>query len=177
MKTYAMKIIAAVFLLTGFFSTTYLSNPAYSEETINSGLSIASVRAGYSSNDNTLRIIFLLLNTGKNNITVLTENLGIGLNRFTPVTQKPKNEYLCQIDTGMKMNYQGYDIIQSLYKFAPVTLRPNEGAHLNIRIKTKFNIDKNTDIIIRYRITEEFGKRFNIWHGSVETGPIKPKIK
>ncbi len=77
----------------------------------------------------------------------------------------------------MKMKYQGHHIIQSLHKFAPVTLRPDEGTRLNGYIKTKFNIDKNTDIIIRYRIPEEFGKRFNAWHGSVETGPIKPKIR
>ncbi|MFV1950369.1 MAG: hypothetical protein ACC630_00195, partial [Nitrospinota bacterium] len=74
--------------------------------------------------------------------------------------------------------YKGYKIIQSLYNFAPVTLKPNEGTFINHNVKKNLNnIDEKTDLAVKYKISEKFGKRFNVWHGSIEASPIKLKIK
>jgi hypothetical protein len=77
----------------------------------------------------------------------------------------------------MTARYQGYNIVESLYKFAPVTLKPKEATPVNHLVKrTLKDINENTDFIVRYEIREKFGKRFNVWYGAVESGPIKPRI-
>ncbi len=60
---------------------------------------------------------------------------------------------------------------------APEPLKPKEATGVNHLIKRTFkDINKNTDFIVRYEIREKFGKRFNVWYGAVESGPIKPRI-
>ena len=66
-----------------------------------------------------------------------------------------------------------------------MTLKPGEGIAVVLIKKIRhdsgndvdlFNIDKDTDVIIRYTVSEKFGKRFNTWHGSISTDPIKPQV-
>jgi hypothetical protein len=168
MKTYMRKIIIIVFLFIGL-SIMSFSNFVYSEEPVDSGLSLANVHSIYHTNDKILQIKIVLLNTSSDNITVLTDHLNT---QFL----KDSNKYVIGVGS-MTAKYQGYNIIESLYKFAPVTLKPKEGTFVNHLVKKTFkDINKNTDFIVKYEIREKFGKRFNVWYGAVESGPIKPKI-
>ncbi len=164
-----MRKTCIIVLLVLGLSIMNFSNFVYGEEPADSGLSLANVYSTYRPNDKILQIRFLLLNTSSENITVLTDHLN---------TQylKDSNKYVIGAGS-MTAKYQGYNIVQSLYKFAPVTLKPKEATGVNHLIKRTFkDINKNTDFIVRYEIREKFGKRFNVWHGIVESGPIKPII-
>jgi hypothetical protein len=168
MKTYMSKIIIILFLFIGF-SIMDFSNYVYSEELVDSGLSLAVVQSVYSTSDKTLQIKLVLLNTSNANITVLTDRLDTEF-------LKDSNTYVISKGS-MTARYQGYNIVESLYKFAPVTLKPKEATHVNHLVKRTFkDINENTDFILRYEIRGKFGKRFNVWYGAVESGPIKPRI-
>lgn len=162
------KMIIILFLFI-VLSLINFSNFAYSENTVDVELlSLADVNFIYHSNANVLQIKCVLLNTSSNDITVLTDHLNTDY-------IKDSNKYV--IGMGSKtVEYQGYNIVESLYKFSPVTLKPKEGTFINHLIKRpSLRINKNTDFIVRYEIKENFGKRFNVWYGAVESGPIKPK--
>ena len=108
------------------------------------------------------------MNTSSDNITVLTDHLSTDF-------LKDSKKYVIVVDS-MTEQYQGYNIVESIYKFAPVTLKPKEGTFINHIVKrTTKRINKDTIFIVRYEIREEFGKRFDLWHGAIESGPIKPK--
>ena len=140
----------------------------YSENAVNNGLSIADVNCIYHANDKNLQIKCVLLNTSSDNITVLTDHLSTDF-------LKDSKKYVIWVDS-MTEQYQGYNIVESIYKFAPVTLKPKEGTFINHIVKrTTKRINKDTIFIVRYEIREEFGKRFDLWHGAIESGPIKPK--
>ena len=147
MKTYMKKVLIMVFLFIGL-SIMNFSTLVYGEEPADSGLSLANVQSIYHTNDKILQIRFLLLNTSSENITVLTDHLN---------TQylKDSNKYVIGVGS-MTAKYQGYNIVQSLYKFAPVALKPKEGTGVNHLIKRTFkDINKNTDFIVRYEIREK----------------------
>ncbi len=168
MKTYMRKTIIIVFLVIGL-SITSFNDYVCSEESSDSGLSLANAQSVYSTSDKILQIKIVLLNTGSNDITVLTNLLD---------TEFWKDSTTYVISKGsMTVNYPGYNIIESLYKFAPVTLKPKEGTFVNHLVKRTFSdINESTNFMVRYEIREKFGKRFNVWYGAVESGPIKPRI-
>jgi hypothetical protein len=164
-----MRKIGIIMLLFIGLSLMNFSNLVYSEELVDSGLSLANDQSVYSTRDKILQIKIVLLNTGSDSITVLTDRLDTEF-------LKDSNTYVISKGS-MTAKYQGYNIIESLYKFAPVTLKPKEGTFVNHLVKKTFkDINKNTDFIVKYEIREKFGKRFNVWYGAVESGPIKPKI-
>ncbi len=158
-----------VLLFTGL-SIMIFSNIVYSEELVDSGLSLANVQSVYSTGDKILQIKIVLVNKGSDNITVLTDLLDTEFSKDT-------NTYVISKGS-MTAIYPGYNIIESLYKFAPVTLKPKEGTFVNHLVKNTFkkDINKNTEFMVKYEIREKFGKRFNVWYGAVESGPIKPII-
>ena len=165
MKTYMRKTIIIVFLVIGL-SITSFSDFVCSEEPIASGLSLSDVHILYHTNSKTLQIRIVLLNTGSDHITVLTDSLD---------TEFLKGSNTLVISKGsMTVKYPGYNIVESLYKFAPVTLKPKEGTFVNHIVKRPF--DANADLIVRYEIRDNFGKRFNVWYGATESDPIKPRI-
>ncbi len=168
MKTYMRKTIIIVFLVIGL-SITSFSDFVCSEEPIASGLSLSDAHILYHTNSKTLQIRIVLLNTGSDHITVLTDGLD---------TEFLKDSNTLVISKGsMTVKYPGYNIVESLYKFAPVTLKPKEGTFVNHLVKRTFKaINNNTDFMVKYEIREKFGKRFNVWYGAVESGPIKPRI-
>ena len=169
MKTFMRKTIIIVFLIIGL-SITSFSDFVYSEEPIASGLSLSDANILYHTNSKTLQIRIVLLNTGSDHITVLTDGLD---------TEFLKDSNILVISKGsMTAIYPGYNIIESLYKFAPVRLKPKEGTFVNHIVKNTFkkDINKNTEFMVKYEIRKKFGKRFNVWYGAVESGPIKPII-
>lgn len=165
-----MRKIGIIMLLFIGLSLMNFSNLVYSEELVDSGLSLANVQSVYSTEDKILQIKIVLVNNGSNNITVLTDRLDTEFS-------KESNTYVISKGS-MTAIYPGYNIIESLYKFAPVTLKPKEGTFVSHLVKNTFkkDINKNTGFMVKYEIREEFGKRFNVWYGTAESGPIKPII-
>ncbi len=170
MTTNMAKIIVHIFLFIGL-SITSCSGLVFGEESVDGGLSLSIVQILYHADSKNLQIKLVLMNTSNDNITVLTDRLDTEL-------LKDSNKYI--IGKGsMTAGFKGYNIVESLYKFDPVTLRPKEATLVNHLvkeplIKSPFNSDK--DIMVMYEVTEKFGKRFKVWCGSAESGPIKPRI-
>jgi hypothetical protein len=134
------------------------------------GLSVDNVHIFYFAKDETLKVLFALLNTGSSEITVLTENLNTA---FFDESDK----HVCEIGAGIKAKYKDYRIIQSLYRFDPVTLRPKEGIAVNHMVKRKpEDIEQKAVLVVRYKINEDFGKRHDVWYGSIDSAPTKLKI-
>ena len=163
------KIILCVFLFLGL-SITSFKGLVFSEEHADNGLSISVVQILYHADSKNLQIKLVLMNTSNDNITVLTGLLDTEL-------IKASNTYIIG-KGGMIAKYKGYNIVESLYKFDPVTLRPKEATPVNhfVRaplVKSPFDADKK--IMVKYEIKEKFGKRFKVWYGAVESGPIKPR--
>ena len=147
-----------------------LSSHSVSGEGIKHGLSVDNVHIFYFSKDQTLKVIFALLNTGDTDKTVLVENLNTAFS-------KESDKHICEIGAGIKAKYKDYRIIQSLYRFDPVTLRPKEGVAINHVVKRRAkDIDPKTSLIVRYKINDDFGKRHNVWYGSTDSAPTKLKI-
>jgi len=158
-----LQCIALCFVLS-------FSSSSVSGEEIEHGLSVDNVHIFYFAKDATFKVLFALLNTGNTDITVLVENLNTA---FLDESDK----HICEIGAGIKAKYEDYSIIQSLYRFDPVTLRPKEGTAINHLVKRKpEDIDGEKALIVRYKINEDFGKRHNVWYGSTESTPIKLKI-
>ena len=164
------KIIVHIFLFI-WLSITSSSGLVFGEDSVDSGLSCSIVQILYHADSKNLQIKLVLMNTSNDNITVLT---GLLDTEFL----KDSNKYI--IGKGsMTARFKGYNIVESLYKFDPVTLRPKEATPVNhfVReplVKSPFDADK--DIMVMYEVTEKFGKRFKVWSGSAESGPIKPRI-
>ena len=206
MRMYAITGGRSISLLAAFCTVIFLGNRVSSDDAVDRRLSIANVRLLYFSDEHRLHASFVLLNASDSDITVLSKGFSVGLSRFTP-TPKPnekeeaesrsestvasneakdrKHPCIFECQAAIFMKYQGHDILQSLYTFAPVTLKPGEGVSILLNHKIMhdsdsdvdlFNIDKDTDVIIRYTVSEKFGKRFNTWHGSISTDPIKPQV-
>ena len=206
MKTYAITGGRSISLLAAFCTVIFFGNRVSSDDAVDRRLSIANVRLLYFSDEHRLHASFVLLNASDSNITVLSKGFGVDLSRFTPIpkpnekeeaqgrsentvasNEAKDREYPCvfECQAAIFMKYQGHDILQSLYTFAPVTLKPGEGVAILLNHKIMhdrdsdvdlFNIDKDTDVIVRYTVSEKFGKRFNTWHGSISTDPIKPQV-
>ncbi len=158
-----LQCIALCFVLSFSSSTVSGEENKY-------GLSVDNIHIFYFAKDQTLKVLFALLNTGNTDITVLAENLNTA---FFDESDK----HICEIGAGIKAKYKDYRIIQSLYRFDPVTLRPKEGIAINHMVKRKpEDIDPKTALIVRYKINEDFGKRHDVWYGFIESAPTKLKI-
>ena len=170
MKMYVRKFSKSIFQYIALCIVLSFSSSFASGEEIKDGLSIENVYMFYFAKKERLKVMFALINTGNTDITILTENLNTG---FLDKFDNPK----CEIGAGIKIKYKDYSIIQSLYRFDPITLRAKEGANINHLVKRKpEDIEGITDLIVRYKIEEDFGKRHNVWYGAVESTPTKLKI-
>jgi hypothetical protein len=151
------------------FLLIFISNSVSGKDT-KPGLSVDNVHAFYFAKNQTLKVLFALLNTGNTDITVLVENLNTSF-------FDESNKHICEIGAGIKAKFKDYKIIQSLYRFDPVTLRPKEGVAINHMVKRRADkIDPKAALIVRYKIPGDFGKRHNVWYGSVDSTPTKLKI-
>ncbi len=170
MKTYVRIFNKSIFQSIALcFVLMFSSNYLYSEE-IKEGLSIENVHMFYFAKDEKLKVMFALLNTGNKEIIVLTESLNTGF-----LDDSGKN--ICEIGAGITAKYKDYNIIQSLYRFDPVILKPKEATIINHLVKRKLvDNDEEADLIVRYKTKENFGKRHKVWYGSIESTPTKPKI-
>jgi len=167
---YVRKFSKSIFQYIALCTVISFSSSFASGEEKKNGLSIENVHIFYFAKEKRLKVMFALLNTGNADISVVTENLNTV---FPDKSDKP----MCEIGAGIKIKYKDFRIIQSLYRFDPITLRPKEGANINHHVKWKpKDIEGITDLIVRYKIEEDFGKRHNVWYGSIESTLIKLKI-
>lgn len=157
------QIIAICFVL--MFSSSF----SYGKET-RDGLSIQNVYVSYYAKEERLSVMFAVLNTGDKEVMILTENLNTGF-----IDDLGKR--VIEIGAGITAKYKDYKIIQSLYRFDPVTLRPKEATLIRHSVKKKLlNVDEKTEFIVRYKVNKDFGMRHNAWFGSIESTLIKPRI-
>ena len=151
------------------FVLIFCSHSVSGEET-DQGLTVDNVHIFYFVKDQTLKVLFALLNTGNTDKTVLVENLNTALS-------EESGKYICEIGAGIESKYKDYEIIQSLYRFDPVTLRPKEGVAVNHMVKRRVeDMDAEASLIVRYKISENFGKRHNVWYGHTDSTPTKLKM-
>ena len=166
--------------LTLIATITILS---YAKDSPNSGLSIEPVTALYRQKDtgDSFQIVFAIVNSGKETVTVVTENLDCGFHGI----DKDNNSLRCILSFDAEIKYKSeYLIVPSIYKYAPVTLKPGEVAIVNYNrdysksLNRKGMNDKNLEadnIVVAYRISEFWAKRFNLWHGELRSSPIEFK--
>lgn len=93
------------------FVLNFSSNSVSGEETKH-GLSIDNIHIFYFAKDQTLKVMFALLNTGNTDKTVLVENLNTAFS-------EESDKHICEIGAGIKAKYKDYTMIQSLYSFDP----------------------------------------------------------
>lgn len=207
MRRYAITGGRSISLLAAFCTVICFGNRISADDAVDRRLSVENVRLLYFRDEHRLHASFVLLNASDSNITVLSKGFDIGLHRFgstpkpngaaraegraesTVANNEAKDrEHPCifECKAAINMKYQGHDILRSLYTFAPVTLKPGEAIVVVLNKKIMhdsdsdvdlFGIDKDTDVIIRYSVSEKFGKRFNTWHGSISTDTIKPQVR
>jgi hypothetical protein len=170
MKMFARKFDTSLILCMAFCLVLIFSSNFVFGEDIEHELSVDNVHIFYFAKDQTLKVLFALLNTGNTDITVLVENLNTAFSG-------EYDKHICEIGAGIKAKYKDYKIIQSLYRFDPVTLRPKEGVAINHMVKRRAeDIDPKSALIVRYKISDDFGKRHNVWYGSTDSTPTKMKI-
>lgn len=140
------------------------------------GLNVSAEAFVYSvSNDSPkLRVIIHLLNTTNRDLTVLTKDEASS--HFNLSSDKTKFRFWASFDTGLK--WDGHPVVPSLYKFEPVTLRPNEVAlcafdvEQNGSAKTLQGLTKDSPIVIWYSISQDFADRYGCWSGDIATKPF-----
>jgi hypothetical protein len=112
-----LHFIALCFVLS-------FTSSSVSGEGIKNGLSVENVYIFYSNKDETLKVLSALLNIANTDITILAENLSTAF-------LHESDKHVCEIGAGIGIKYKDYRIIQSLYRFDPITLRPTESANIN----------------------------------------------
>lgn len=145
----------------------YLCSPSHSQE---QGLQLEA-RGTYWAKERKLKVQMVLINQSQKPLTVLTENLNNQLFRADPARQK------CVFGMDTIMEYEGHPLIPSYYKRAPVELRPGEAALFWDTVTyPSLEIHEDTEFRVGYRIPQDLGERFDIWHGEIESDPIQMTV-
>jgi hypothetical protein len=170
MKTKIHKLIVVVAFI-------FASQIGFGQQDIpdNAGGLTVSADAGFFTLGNPrLHIRLELLNTSNHDITVLTKgDTGYYLNMSS---DKVKFNFWFWLDSGVKWN--GHQIVQSLTKYAPVTIKPNEVTFIFMEVekndphKALQGLTKDSPIVITYIVSPELGTRFGCWSGQIETKPF-----
>lgn len=111
-------------------------------------------------------------------MTVVTENLDCG---FIGNDNDP-NLLRCVLSFDAEIKYKNkYLTVPSIYKYAPVTLKPGEATIVNYyqdyskMLGSKgisATLLKADDIAISYKVSSLWAKRFGLWHGQLQSSPI-----
>jgi hypothetical protein len=145
------------------------------------GLSIEPVKAIYMQRDggDYFQIGFTIINYGKEEVTIVTEHL----DRSFRGIDKETNSLRCVLSFDREIFYKKeHRVIPSIYKYAPVTLKPGEAAsvnyfedysnYVNHRGMSEKNL-KADNIVISYEISPFWAERFNLWQGQLLSSPIE----
>jgi hypothetical protein len=127
-----------------------------------------------------------LINNSDQEVTVLTKSLQVLIEPHQSPDSNGKRSF---DQLGLKfgitgqVTYDGHLLIPSLCDFSPVTLRPNEAAYFSHEVKEVGNglalLEKRSDLplVVKYSVSPEWGKRFAVWSGSVETLPFTATLR
>jgi hypothetical protein len=156
---------------------------SYAKGSPTGSLSIEPVKALYRQRDtgDFFKIVLAIVNSGKEEVTVVTEHLECG---FLGI-DKDTNSLRCVPSFDAEIKYKNeYLTVPSIYKYAPVTLKPGEVAIVNYyqdyskALNAKGMSEKSLqadNIVITYRVSPFWAKRFNLWHGELRSSPIEFK--
>jgi len=116
-----------------------------------------------------------IINTGHTDETVLTAN------NLYSVGGKGDETVPLEIVYGMGLerqtDKQGHLKVYSPYRFEPVTIHPGESTDINTGEKDTVEwLNSKTGtvcVIFRYVVTEDWGKRLNVWHGMISSPVLK----
>ena len=103
---------------------------SYAKASPTNSLSIEPVKALYRQRDtgDFFKIVFAIVNSGKEEVTVVTEHLDCG---FLGI-DKDSNSLRCVLSFDAEIKYKNeYLTVPSIYKYAPVTLKQGEVAIVN----------------------------------------------
>jgi hypothetical protein len=171
-----MKSKASIISFTGFIlaAVVLLARAAIVEsggnnvairpgETVDGLRMEARARLIDNKGEKQLVIHAVLINEGSNDVTVLTKALGPSLSRDA-------RGLVAGFDYTAKQHLNGRLLIPSLHPNDPVTLRPSEATMLFAQVSLESFVDPLKDgekIRVGYFVTDEWGERFDIWHGYV----------
>lgn len=136
-------------------------------------LKVLMIKASYVERErgNVFSIACALVNDGDSDLTVVTEHLNLG----GPSLDKKANTLRCALLFDDSMTFQEKPVVPSLYRHAPVTLRPGEATIVHYardfsgligggRSMDPDDLEAET-VTLSYSIAERWGKRFDLWHG------------
>jgi hypothetical protein len=158
-----IQATAIVFLLM-FVGRGFADNAVQPPITIQSELLNIPVtdEAGHAK---TLRqLVVLLINSGTQPVTVLTDHLDQGGN-------EDNGALTITVGLNAKADKDGHLIVPSLSKLAPVTLQPGEAASISTE-SIDLSDFKSGKLNIAYEVSDFWGKRLSIWSGSAKSETV-----
>jgi hypothetical protein len=127
------------------------------------------------ANNPKVLLTILLINTGNKELTVLTRNLNLSVER---VAGSPNHTTIEIGYADPPITYDGHALMPSLSDFSPVTLRPKEAAFIQQEVTgLSAEITKDPQFTVEYKISSDWGARFAVWHGSVTTERFTASIR
>lgn len=147
------------------------------------GLSVYAAGTFITNNGFELALTIQLVNTTNHDLTVLTKN---GKGRmtgfcFSPAGAPASKQMICDIGLSDISSWAGHPIIPLLYDLAPVTLKPNETAIVQVTVSenddrfTKMlpTLNQDTEVTVTYRVLDSWGARLGCWSGAASSKPFK----
>ena len=138
------------------------------------GLNVSAEASYITAGNPRLHVRVQLLNTTNHDITVLTKgDTGYYLNMSS---DKTKFRFWFWLNSGVE--WKGHPIVESLTKYAPVTIKPNEVTFISMEVeqndphKTLEGLTKGSAINISYVVSPDLGTRFGCWSGGIDTKPF-----
>jgi len=170
------RLLIAVALIV----VTTITILSYATDSSNNSLSIEPISATYRYRDtgDFFKIVFAIVNSGDAEVTVITEHLDCS---FIGNDRDP-NLLRCVLSFDAEIKYKKkHLIVPSIYKYAPVTLRPGEATmviyyqdyskSLNSKGMSETSL-KADNIAVSYKVSSFWAKRFGLWHGELRSSPI-----
>lgn len=119
-----------------------------------------------------LRLSLFVQNVSDRELTLVTGNTGVTIVNY----EVP----LYQMGLNAEKGYNGVTLLPSIYRFYPVTLRPQEGAVITVDhpLQAWHDVGKPIEgkegayITVGYTITPSFAERFNLWQGTLVSEPV-----
>lgn len=131
-----------------------------------------NVRKSFAKKMNKADVIFI--NKGKKPVTVLTKGLAV-ITKFDKISEE--EEIIIKASLS-ELTFEGHQLRTSKYAKLPIDLQPDEATHFQIEDKIfgnpfyKINPEAKS-IKVTYQVNEDYGKRFNVWAGSVSSKVFK----
>lgn len=111
-----------------------------------------------------LRVNVRLINEDDREHRVLTKNLPYG-------STEDARGIIVNFSVTHGRSGDDYRFVESIYPYAPVTLRPGEAVELFQTFSNSIidELESGDNILVMYRIGKNWGQRFGLWHGHLMT--------